>query len=131
MNEICRCLSNTKVCLSSMMVSSMNVSIMKVCVLSDGVCIKYEGWDLALLVDNLPGAMGSRIDFLSRPILVFFLFHPVFCDWYIKCCGIYYPVYWMMHLKDPLLSIKSMKVMCKVLREIGSSDHLISQAASL
>ena len=38
-------------------------------------------------------------------LLSYFLFHPVLQDWYTKGHGMYYPVFGMVHIKDPLLLI--------------------------
>ena len=45
------------------------------------------------------GAMGRRID----PPLSYFSFQPVLHDY--KGCGMCYPVYGMVHIKEPLLLI--------------------------
>ena len=37
--------------------------------------------------------------------LSYFSFQPVLHDWRSKGCGMYYPVYGMMHIKEPLLLI--------------------------
>ena len=37
--------------------------------------------------------------------LSYFSIQPVLLDWYNKGCGMIYPVYVMMHLKEPLLLI--------------------------
>ena len=57
------------------------------------------------------GAMGRLIDpswwthlFNDAP-LSYFSFQPVLHDWYNKCCGIYYLVCGMVHIKHPLLLI--------------------------
>ena len=47
------------------------------------------------------GAMGRRID----PPLSYFLFQPVHHDWCNKGRGMCYPVYGMVHIKEPLLLI--------------------------
>ena len=47
-------------------------------------------------------AMGRRTD-PSR--WTHFLFQPVLHDWCNKGCGMCYPVYGMMHIKEPLLLI--------------------------
>ena len=52
------------------------------------------------------GAMGRRIDpSWGGPIELFF-FQPVLHDWCNKGCGMYYPVYGMVHIKEPLLLIE-------------------------
>ena len=38
--------------------------------------------------------------------LSYFLFQPVLHDWCSKGCGMCYPVYGMVHIKEPLLLIK-------------------------
>ena len=51
------------------------------------------------------GAMGHRIDpSWSGPIELFH-FQSVLHDWCNKGRGMYYPVYGMMHIKEPLLLI--------------------------
>ena len=38
--------------------------------------------------------------------LSYFSFQPVLHDWCNKCSGMCYPVYGMMHIKEPLLLIR-------------------------
>ena len=53
------------------------------------------------------GTMGRRIDpFVANP-LSYFSFQPVPHDWCNKGCGMFYPVFGMMHIKEPLLLIGS------------------------
>ena len=49
------------------------------------------------------GAMGSILHGVDP--LSYFLFQPVLHDWCNKGCGTYYPVYGMVHIKEPLLLI--------------------------
>ena len=51
-------------------------------------------------------AMGRRIDpSWGGPIELFLLFQPVFHDWCNKGRGMCYPVFGMVHIKEPLLLI--------------------------
>ena len=47
---------------------------------------------------------SSDRSFMVDP-LSYFSFQPVLHNWYNKGCGMYYPVCWMMHIKEPLLLI--------------------------
>ena len=51
------------------------------------------------------GAMGRRVESLMVDPLSYFSFHPVLHDWCNKGRGMCYPVYGMMHIKEPLLLI--------------------------
>ena len=50
------------------------------------------------------GAMGRQIDPSQHP-LSYFLFQPVLHNWCNKGCGLCYPVYGIVHIKEPLLLI--------------------------
>ena len=39
-------------------------------------------------------------------LLSYFSFQPVLNNWFNKCHVMYYPVYGMVHIKDPLLLIE-------------------------
>ena len=51
------------------------------------------------------GAMGHQ----NKPPMLdpfsYFSFQPVLHNWYNKGCGMCYPAYGMMHIKEPLLLI--------------------------
>ena len=52
------------------------------------------------------GAMGHRIDPSWEDPLSYFSFLPVLHDWFVKGCGMCYPVCGMVHIKEPLLLIR-------------------------
>ena len=49
---------------------------------------------------------GSSDRSFMVDLLNYFLFQPVLHDWCNKGCGMCYPVYWMVHIKEPLLLIR-------------------------
>ena len=51
------------------------------------------------------GSMGRRIDLHGVDPLSYFSFQSVLYDWCNKGRGMYYPVYGVMHMKEPLLLI--------------------------
>ena len=50
------------------------------------------------MVRSVVGSILRGVDPLN-----YFSFQPVLHDWCNKCCGMCYPVYRMVHMKDPLL----------------------------
>ena len=51
------------------------------------------------------GAMGRRINHSWGGPIELFSFQPVLHNWCNKGCGMCYPVYGMVHIKEPLLLI--------------------------
>ena len=51
---------------------------------------------------SLHGVTGLSDRFLMVDPLRYFSFQPVINDWYNKGRGMYYPVYVMVYIKDPL-----------------------------
>ena len=90
-------------------------------VVSDGVqsaCLRCLGYRLNfyLVTVYFPSVVSGGVQSaclrcldrisLADLSLSFLPFQPVPLDWCNKGCGMYYPVYGMVHIKDPLLSIK-------------------------
>ena len=57
-------------------------------------------YERSLMVRWVIGSILHVVDPLS-----YFSFQPVLHDWCNKGCGMYYPLYGMVHIKEPLLLI--------------------------
>ena len=105
------------------------VILLEWCTIADFRSCLATSWDFfCLCSSNYPNIEGAgRSSEIERSLMVrwvvgsilhgvdplsYFSFQPVLHDWCNKGCGMCYPVCGMVHIKEPLLKISIIPVMC-------------------